>query len=60
MDKDLFQACHEELIEQYIEANPCATEAEAYDRTSDKATALAIERLFDVADTLRLQAKEGL
>ena len=30
------------------------------DRTSDKATALAIERLFDVADTLRLQAKEGL
>lgn len=33
MSKDLWIAAHEELIEEYLEANPDATEAEAVEAT---------------------------
>ena len=35
--KEAYMAAHEALIEEYLEAHPNATEAEAYDRTADAA-----------------------
>lgn len=37
MSKELFIAAHEQLIEEYLERHPDATDAEAYEATADKA-----------------------
>lgn len=59
MSKELFIAAHEELIEKYLEAHPNATEAEAYDKTADEAYGRMTDQLAQMADYVRLLAKEG-
>jgi hypothetical protein len=58
MSKEAFIAAHEELIEQYLERHPSATEAQAYDRTADAAYGRMTDKLADMADHLRQQAKD--
>jgi hypothetical protein len=57
MSKELFIAAHEELIERYLERHPNATEAEAYEKTADRAYGHMTDRLADMADALRDRAK---
>ena len=57
--KELFIAAHEELIEQYLERHPNATEAEAYEKTADLAHDHMTDKLADMADHLRDRAKYG-
>lgn len=59
MCKELFIAAHEELIGEYLERHPGATEAEAYERTADGAWPRMTDRLADRIDAARLRAKEG-
>lgn len=59
MSKELFIQAHEELIEEFLEQNPSATEQEAYDRTADMAWGRASDKLADMIDNARLRAKEG-
>lgn len=59
MSKDIFIQCHEELIGEYLEAHPSATEQEAYDATADLAWEAAIDRIADMADWAHEQAKEA-
>lgn len=60
MSKDIFIQCHEELIGEYLEAHPSATEQEAYDATADLAWEVAVDRIADMADWAHEQAKEAL
>ena len=41
--KDMFMAAHEQLIAEYLEEYPSATEQQAYDRT----TGTILERMAD-------------
>ena len=59
MSKELYMAAHEELIEQYIDKNPSATEDEAYDRTADAAYFHMADKLADMADRLRKERQEN-
>ncbi len=59
MSKEHFIQAHEELIEQYLERHPNATEAEAYDKTADGAYDRMTDRLADMADRARDRAKYG-
>ena len=58
MSKELFIAAHEELIEKYLERHPNATEAEAYEKTADRAYDRMTDNLADMADRLRQRAKD--
>jgi hypothetical protein len=58
MSKELYIDAHMELIDEYLEAHPEATEAEAYDRTADGAYGRMTDRLADMADHYRDLAKE--
>lgn len=58
MSKELFIAAHEELIAEYLDKNPCATEDEAYGMTCDLAWDRLRDNLADRADYLRMRAKE--
>lgn len=58
MSKELFIAAHEQLIEEYLEAHPNATEAEAYDKTADGAHDKMCDNLARLADRLKDRAKE--
>ena len=58
MSKELYMAAHEELIEQYLEDHPEATEAEAYDRTADKAMTRMTDKYADMIDRARMDAKD--
>lgn len=57
--KELFIAAHEQLIEEYLERHPNATEQQAYDATADRAYDRMTDDLAARADMLRLRAKEG-
>ena len=59
MSKEHFIAAHEELIAEYLDRNPCASEAEAYDRTADRAYDRMVDGLADRADRLRKQMQEN-
>ena len=59
MSKELYMAAHEDLIGEYLEAHPEATEAEAYDKTADAAYGRMTDRLADLADRLRKEAREN-
>lgn len=59
MSKEHFIAAHEQLIEQYLERHPNATEAEAYDKTADRAYDRMVDNLADLGDSLRKRAKES-
>lgn len=58
MSKELFIAAHEELIERYLEKHPEATEAEAYDKTADRAYDHMTDKMADLGDRLRKEARE--
>ena len=57
--KDFYIAAHEELIENYLERYPNATEAEAYDKTADAAYDRMVDKLADAVDTARQRAKDS-
>jgi hypothetical protein len=59
MSKELYIAAHEELIEQYLEVHPEATEAEAYDRTADGAYDRYRDKYADMADAAKQRAKDA-
>lgn len=59
MSKELFMAAHERLIEEYLEAHPNATEAEAYDKTADFAYDRMRDDLADRIDAYRQRMKDG-
>lgn len=59
MSKEMFMAAHEELIQRYLEAHPEATEAEAYDKTADRAYDRMTDKMANMADTLRQRAKDN-
>lgn len=50
MSKDLYLACHEALIEEYLEEYPGADEDQAYEATADKAYERMQDDLADKAD----------
>ena len=52
-------AAHEELIQEYMEKHPNATEAEAYDITADEAYLRMHDNYADRADMVRMRMKEG-
>lgn len=58
MSKELFIAAHEELIAEYLDKNPDATDAQAYEETADGAWDKLRDNLADRADYLRKRAKE--
>lgn len=60
MSKELYIAAHEEAIEEYLEANPDATEDEAYERTADAAYTRMTDRLAGMADHYRQLRKDGM
>lgn len=57
--KELFIEAHEELIEEYLEKHPEATEAEAYDKTADAACARLADKYANMIDWARDLKKEG-
>jgi hypothetical protein len=59
MSKEMFIDAHMDLIDEYMEAHPEATEAEAYDKTADGAYSRMTDRMADIADHARDLAKEG-
>lgn len=58
MSKDHYIAAHEQLIAEYLERHPNATEAEAYDRTADGAYGRYRDNLADIADRVRQRMKD--
>lgn len=59
MSREHFMAAHEELIEEYLEQHPGATEQQAYEATADAAYDRMRDKLADMADHARMLAKEG-
>lgn len=55
--KELFIEAHEELIAEYLEAHPNATEAEAYDATADHAYESMRDKYADMVDAAKDRAK---
>ena len=60
MSKSFFIAAHDAAIARYLEDNPLASEADAYERTVDEAAINAREAMADRIDTARDAYKEGL
>ena len=58
MTKELYMQAHEELIGQYLEDHPEATEAEAYDKTADRAYDRMVDTLANTADRIKNRMKE--
>ena len=58
MDKEIFIAAHEELIEQYLLDHPEATESEAYDLTADLAYDRCRDKWADMADAVKQRLKD--
>lgn len=50
MSREHFTAAHEELIAEYLETHPEATDAEAYEATADGAYDRMTDNLADMAD----------
>ena len=57
MSKELYMDAHEELIAEYLDENPDADEAEAYEATADGAYERMTDKLVDIADHAREQRK---
>jgi hypothetical protein len=57
MDKEMFIAAHEELIAEYMDRHPNASEAEAYDLMADKALDRCRDKWADMIDAARDRAK---
>jgi hypothetical protein len=56
--KDLYIAAHEELVGEYLEDHPEASEAEAYDLCADRAYDHMVDRLADRGDHERKRRRE--
>lgn len=50
MDRDFYIDCHEELIAEYLEHHPNATEDEAYDATAGMIYGYALDKMEYYAD----------
>lgn len=61
MSKELFMACHDALIEEYLEENSLSYDHwhEAYEATADRAYDRMRDFLDDRADLERKRRKEG-
>ena len=55
--KELFIEAHEELIAEYLDAHPNATDAEAYERTADGAYERMRDKYADMVDAAKDRAK---
>lgn len=58
MSKELFIAAHEQLIEEYLDAHPEATEAEACKATEDRIDDRYRDNFADMVDAVRQRAKD--
>ena len=58
MSKELYIDAHEELIGQYLEDHPDATEDEAIEATADKAYDRMVDKLADLGDRIKDRMKE--
>lgn len=56
--KEVFILKHDDLVAEYLEAHPEASEAEAYDLTADAAMNAMQEHFADMVDYARMKAKE--
>lgn len=59
MSKDWFMAAHEQLIEEYLEEHPEASDDEAYEATSDKAYDRMCDMMAGAGDAMHDRMKEG-
>jgi hypothetical protein len=59
MSKELFIAAHEELVEEYMEANPEATWDDAYQATGDLANDRYRDKFADMVDAAKQRAKDA-
>ena len=57
MSKEMFIQAHEELIAEYLEAHPDASESEASDKTADAAWERTRDRYADMIDAARDRRK---
>lgn len=57
--KELFIEAHEDLIAEYLDAHPNATEQQAYDRTADAAYGRMTDMLADRIDAAHDRMKDG-
>jgi hypothetical protein len=60
MSKELFMAAHDELVAEYMERHPEATEAQAYEATGDLAYDRYRDKLADQIDAARARRKDEL
>lgn len=58
MTKEWFMAAHEQLIEEYLEEHPDATEDEAYEKTADFAYDRMTDNMAAAGDSLRDALKD--
>ena len=58
MTKELYIAAHEELIEEFLCNHPDADYWEAYDKCAGPANDRYVDKLADMADTMRQRAKD--
>lgn len=58
MDKEMFIAAHEELVEQYLNDHPNATWGQAYEATADGAYDRYRDKWADMADAVKQRAKD--
>lgn len=59
MDKELFIAAHEELVEQYMNDHPDVSWGEAYDATADHVYDSYRDKFADMADAAKQRAKDA-
>jgi hypothetical protein len=59
MDKELFIAAHEELVEQYMSDHPESTWQEAYDATGDHVYDRYRGTFADMVDSAKQRAKDA-
>jgi hypothetical protein len=58
--KELFIEAHEELVTEYLEAHPDASEQEAYDATADAADERFKDKLGLLTDRAMQAHKDGV
>ena len=59
MSKELFIACHEALVEEYMDENGTDDWHEAYEATADKAYDRMRDLLADRADAIRKYGRDA-
>ena len=59
MSREYYMAAHEELIEEYLEQHPEATEAQAVEATADAAYDRMCDNIAAIGDAARERAKYG-